>query len=117
MVRAKSFSETEPASVNGTTFNLSYAATDELNRMSAVCGASLPQLVRAGLGLLRIAVDGAQNRRRLFLATSAGQPLNEIILPYVPCAELASGHVEEIKRRDKVHDIKSLGGEKGGKMR
>jgi len=92
-------------------FSLSPEAAEELNRMSGLCGLTVPQLVRTGLGLLRIAVDGTLNERKLFLATATGNPLLEIVLPYAPRAGEDRDQREQSERRTSPHVFKRLGGE------
>jgi len=42
---------------------------------------SMTELVRLGLGLVKIALEAEQNGHKLIVTTADGQPLKEIVLP------------------------------------
>jgi hypothetical protein len=42
---------------------------------------SLTELVRLGLGLVRVAVEAERSGNRLMVATEGGVPIKEIVLP------------------------------------
>jgi len=41
----------------------------------------MTELVRLGLGLVKVALEAQQNGNKLVVTTAEGQPLKEIVLP------------------------------------
>jgi len=62
-------------------FVLSGKAHSELVTMAKRNRRSMTELVRLGLGLVKIALEVEQNGHKLIVTTADGQPLKEIVLP------------------------------------
>jgi hypothetical protein len=62
-------------------FNLTVRAFDELKRLSDESGLSMTEIMRLGLGLIRIAFDEERKGNTLVVSTSDGRHLKEIVLP------------------------------------
>jgi hypothetical protein len=62
-------------------FVLSEKAHSELALMARRTRRSMTELVRLGLGLLKIALEAQQNGHKLVVTTAEGNPLKEIVLP------------------------------------
>ena len=62
-------------------FVLSGKAHSELVTMAKRNRRSMTELVRLGLGLVKIALEAEQNGHKLIVTTADGQPLKEIVLP------------------------------------
>ena len=62
-------------------FVLSGKAHSELVTMAKRNRRSMTDLVRLGLGLVKIALEAEQNGHKLIVTTADGQPLKEIVLP------------------------------------
>jgi hypothetical protein len=63
-------------------FVLSGKAYSELAMMSKRTGRSMTELVRLGLGLIKVALEAEVNGHKLIVTTLEGNPLKEIILPW-----------------------------------
>lgn len=62
-------------------FILSDRAYSDLTTLSESTHRSMTEVVRLGLGLVKIALEAARNGHRLVVTTPEGQPLKEIVLP------------------------------------
>jgi hypothetical protein len=62
-------------------FILSEKAYSELAAMSKRTGRSMTELVRLGLGLVKVALEAELEGRKLIVTTTEGNPLKEIVLP------------------------------------
>jgi len=62
-------------------FVLSEKAYSELALMSKRTGRSMTELVRLGLGLIKIALEAEENSHKLIVTNADGNPLKEIVLP------------------------------------
>ena len=62
-------------------FVLSEKAHSELAQLSRRTGRSMTELVRLGLGLIKIALEAEENNHKLIVTTTDGSPLKEIVLP------------------------------------
>jgi hypothetical protein len=74
---------TPPGAVIGKRLNivLSDRAHTDLVSVSRETRRSMTELIRLGLGLLKIAVAAERDGHRLIVTTADGQPLKEIVLP------------------------------------
>jgi len=62
-------------------FVLSEKAYSELALLSKRTGHSMTELVRLGLGLVKIAFEAEENNHKIIVTTTDGNPLKEIVLP------------------------------------
>lgn len=62
-------------------FILSERAHSELVTLARETRRSMTDLVRLGLGLVKIALEAERNGKRLVVTTSDGQPEKELVLP------------------------------------
>jgi len=62
-------------------FVLSERAHGELVTLANETQRSMTDLVRLGLGLVKIAIEADRNGHRLVVTTSEGQPVKELVLP------------------------------------
>ena len=62
-------------------FVLSEKAHTDLVSLSKHSMRSMTELVRLGLGLVKVALEAQQNGNKLVVTTADGQPLKEIVLP------------------------------------
>jgi hypothetical protein len=62
-------------------FVLSEKAHTDLVSLSKNSMRSMTELVRLGLGLVKVALEAQQNGNKLIVTTADGQPLKEIVLP------------------------------------
>jgi hypothetical protein len=62
-------------------FVLSAKAHSELATMARRTRRSMTELVRLGLGLVKIAIEAERNGHKLIVTTADGTPLKEIVLP------------------------------------
>jgi hypothetical protein len=60
---------------------LADAAYDELDRLACQRQTSMKEVVRLGIGLVKIAVQEAKNGNKLVVATTKGEVLKELVLP------------------------------------
>jgi len=60
---------------------LSERAHSELLRLSKETMRSMTELIRLGLGLVKIAIEAERNNQRFIITTAEGDPVKEIILP------------------------------------
>jgi hypothetical protein len=60
---------------------LSEKAHSELATMARRTRRSMTELVRLGLGLVKIALEAEQNGHKLIVTDADGHPLKEIVLP------------------------------------
>jgi hypothetical protein len=76
-------SVTEAPSVVGKRVNfvLSERAYTELVNLSKETMRSMTELVRLGLGLVKIAIEAERRGQRLIVTTAEGDPVKEIVLP------------------------------------
>jgi hypothetical protein len=61
--------------------NLSETAFGELQMLARRTRRSMTELVRLGLGLVKISIQEAARGNKLIVTTADGQPLREIVLP------------------------------------
>jgi len=61
--------------------NLSPEAYDELQQLSNGSGCSTTEIIRLGMGFVRLAIEAAANGDKIVLCQSDGRPLKELILP------------------------------------
>lgn len=62
-------------------FVLTERAYNELLSLSKNNMKSMTELVRLGLGLVKIAIEAEKQGQRLIVTTAEGEPIKEIILP------------------------------------
>ena len=62
-------------------FILSERAHSELVNLSRGTMRSMTELIRLGLGLVKLALEAERNGQRLIVTTAEGQPVKEIVLP------------------------------------
>jgi len=62
-------------------FVLSERAYKELVSLSKGTMRSMTELVRLGLGLVKIAIEAERHGHRLIVTTTEGDPVKEIVLP------------------------------------
>ena len=62
-------------------FILSERAHADLNALAESSHRSMTDIVRLGLGLVKIALEASRNGNRLVVTNPEGQPLKEIVLP------------------------------------
>jgi hypothetical protein len=62
-------------------FVLSERAYSELVSLSKETMRSMTELVRLGLGLVKIALEAERKGQRLIVTTTEGDPVKEIVLP------------------------------------
>ncbi len=62
-------------------FILSERAHADLTNLAETTHRSMTDIVRLGVGLVKIALEAARNGNRLMVTTSEGVPLREIVLP------------------------------------
>lgn len=74
---------TASAVANGKRVNfvLSDKAHTELASLARETRRSMTDLLRLGLGLMKIAIEADRNGNRLFVTKPDGQPVKEIVLP------------------------------------
>jgi hypothetical protein len=61
--------------------NLSERAHTELQQLSSLTNSSMTELIRLGVGLLKIALEARNHGHKLVVTTQDGQALKEIVLP------------------------------------
>jgi hypothetical protein len=62
-------------------FHLSERAHAELQQMARSTRRSMTELLRLGLGLLKIAVEAERNGHKIVITTADGNAVKEIVLP------------------------------------
>jgi hypothetical protein len=62
-------------------FILSERAHADLTNLAESTHRSMTEVVRLGLGLVKIALEASRNGHHLVVTNSEGQPLKEIVLP------------------------------------
>jgi len=62
-------------------FILSERAHSDLTTLAESTHRSMTEIVRLGLGLVKIALEASRNGNRLVVTSAEGQPLKEIVLP------------------------------------
>jgi len=62
-------------------FVLSERAHSDLVNLSKTTKRSMTELVRLGLGLVKVALEAERSGQRLIITTPDGQPTKEIVLP------------------------------------
>lgn len=70
-----------PATGKRVNFILSEKAHSDLVSLSESTHRSMTEVVRLGLGLVKIALETARNGHKLVVTNSEGLPLKEIVLP------------------------------------
>jgi hypothetical protein len=78
---AKAMETTTPVVGRRVNFVLSEKAHTDLVGLSKHSMRSMTELVRLGLGLVKVALEAQQNGNKLVVTTADGQPLKEIVLP------------------------------------
>ena len=61
--------------------NVTREVYDELNHLSRLRRSSMTEVVRLGLGLVRIAILEGKAGNKLIVTTADGKPVKEIVLP------------------------------------
>jgi hypothetical protein len=61
--------------------NLPVRVVDELEEIAHNSGKTMTEVVRAALGLVKVAQDVSDNDQKLVIANKDGKPIKEIILP------------------------------------
>jgi hypothetical protein len=61
--------------------NLSPQAYADAVKLSEETSRTLTELIRLGLGLVKIAVEESRKRNKLIVTTEDGKPLKELVLP------------------------------------
>ena len=77
----KPMQTTTPVVGRRVNFVLSEKAHTDLVSLSKHSMRSMTELVRLGLGLVKVALEAQQNGNKLVVTTADGQPLKEIVLP------------------------------------
>ena len=77
----KTMATTTPLAGRRVNFVLSEKAHTDLVGLSKDSMRSMTELVRLGLGLVKLALEAQQNGNRLVVTTADGRPLKEIVLP------------------------------------
>ena len=77
----KTMATTTPVAGRRVNFVLSEKAHTDLVGLSKDSMRSMTELVRLGLGLVKLALEAQQNGNRLVVTTADGRPLKEIVLP------------------------------------
>jgi hypothetical protein len=77
----KTMETTTPVVGRRVNFVLSENAHTDLVSLSKNSMRSMTELVRLGLGLVKVALEAQQNGNKLIVTTADGQPLKEIVLP------------------------------------
>ena len=72
---------TSPVAGRRVNFVLSEKAHTDLVSLSKHSMRSMTELVRLGLGLVKLALEAQQNGNKLVVTTEDGRPLKEIVLP------------------------------------
>ena len=62
-------------------FNITERAHSELLDLSRETNRSMTELIRLGVGLLKIALEAARNNQKLVVTTSDDRAIKEIVLP------------------------------------
>jgi hypothetical protein len=62
-------------------FILSERAHSELVNLAKRTNRSMTELIRLGLGLVKIVTEAARDGNRLVVTTPDGQPIKEIVIP------------------------------------
>jgi hypothetical protein len=62
-------------------FILSEKSHADLANLAESTHRSMTDVVRLGLGLVKIALEAARNGQRLVVTSAEGQPIKEIVLP------------------------------------
>lgn len=73
--------ETTQISVKRLNLNLTEAAYADLEDIAQKSGRSMSEVLRLGLGLVKLALDEQRNRNRLVVADSNLRPIREVVLP------------------------------------
>jgi hypothetical protein len=77
----KDMETTTPMAGRRVNFVLSERAHTDLVGLSKDSMRSMTELVRLGLGLVKLAWEAQQNGNRLVVTTADGRPVKEIVLP------------------------------------
>ena len=77
----KAVGTTTPLAGRRVNFVLSEKAHTDLVGLSKHTMRSMTELVRLGLGLVKLALEAQQNGNKLVVTTADGRPLKEIVLP------------------------------------
>jgi hypothetical protein len=77
----KTMATTTPLAGRRVNFVLSEKAHTDLVGLSKDSMRSMTELVRLGLGLVKLALEAQQNGNKLVVTTADGRPLKEIVLP------------------------------------
>jgi hypothetical protein len=77
----KAMETTTPVVGRRVNFVLSEKAHTDLVSLSKHSMRSMTELVRLGLGLVKVALEAQQNGNKLVVTTADGRPLKEIVLP------------------------------------
>jgi hypothetical protein len=77
----KTMATTTPVAGRRVNFVLSEKAHTDLVGLSKDSMRSMTELVRLGLGLVKLALEAQQNGNKLVVTTADGRPLKEIVLP------------------------------------
>lgn len=72
---------TTPAAGRRVNFVLSERAHTDLVGLSKDSMRSMTELVRLGLGLVKLALEAQHNGNKLVVTTADGRPVKEIVLP------------------------------------
>jgi hypothetical protein len=72
---------TSPSTGKRVNFILSEKSHSDLAALAESTHRSMTDVVRLGLGLVKIALEANRNGQRLVVTSAEGQPLKEIVLP------------------------------------
>jgi hypothetical protein len=78
---ASTASLTSPSAGKRVNFILSEKSHSDLAALAESTHRSMTDVVRLGLGLVKIALEANRNGQRLVVTNAEGQPLKEIVLP------------------------------------
>jgi hypothetical protein len=79
--REKAMETTTPVAGRRVNFVLSEKAHTDLVSLSKHSMRSMTELVRLGLGLVKLALEAQQNGNKLVVTTADGRQVKEIVLP------------------------------------
>ena len=83
MATMQALPETKKATeIKRLNLNLSQHAYDEVQKLAEETHQSITQLVRLGLGVLRIAVEEARQGNKIQITSPDGRPIREIVIPH-----------------------------------
>jgi hypothetical protein len=71
----------DPTDLKRLNLNLSSSVYDELANLAKERRSSMTEIVRLALGLVKIILREAKSGNKFIIASSAGEPLKEVVIP------------------------------------